>query len=24
LPLFSGSDPALAERFDDELRGFGE
>ena len=24
LPLFSGSDPTLAERFDEELRGFGE
>lgn len=23
LPLFSGSDPTLAERFDEELRGFG-
>jgi hypothetical protein len=24
LPLFSGGDPTLAERFDEELRGFGE
>lgn len=24
LPLFSGKDPTLAERFDEELRGFGE
>ncbi|CAN5161814.1 type II toxin-antitoxin system antitoxin VapB26 [soil metagenome] len=24
LPLFSGGDPPLAERFDEELRGFGE
>ena len=24
LPLFSGKDPTLAERFDDELHGFGE
>ena len=23
-PLFSGGDPTLAERFDEELRGFGE
>jgi plasmid stability protein len=23
-PLFSGEDPTLAERFDEELRGFGE
>jgi plasmid stability protein len=24
LPLFSGGDPTLAERFDEELRGFGD
>ena len=24
LPLFRGKDPTLAERFDEELRGFGE
>jgi plasmid stability protein len=24
LPLFSSGDPTLAERFDEELRGFGE
>lgn len=24
LPLFHGGDPTLAERFDEELRGFGE
>ncbi len=24
LPLFCGGDPTLAERFDEELRGFGE
>lgn len=24
LPLFSGDDPTLARRFDEELRGFGE
>lgn len=24
LPLFSGGDPTLAERFDEELHGFGE
>lgn len=24
LPLFSGGDPTLAERFDEELRSFGE
>lgn len=24
LPLFSGGDPTLAERVDEELRGFGE
>jgi len=24
LPLFSGGDPTLAERFEEELRGFGE